>query len=112
MVLAVGETDKYLNLVTKQGLYEIPNTEQKDLGQDRFVLQQFTGLTDKNGKEIYEGDIMTGRPNPIEVRYEPPEFRFIYKHVDSKFCDYWHVGWADFEGEIIGNIFQNPELLK
>jgi len=77
-----------------------------------LTLQQFTGLKDKNGKEIYEGDIMTGRNTPIVVGYNPPEFTFVYKNIDGGFCSNYYVGWADFEGEIIGNIMENPEILN
>lgn len=72
---------------------------------------QFTGLLDVNGKEIYEGDLMTGRNTPIVVEYEAPEFRFAYKNLDGGFCDRYIVGWADFSGEIIGNVYENPGLV-
>ena len=72
------------------------------------VVMQFTGLTDKNGKEIYEGDILkheTGGLSSIE--YEAPHF--ILRHHPE--------GGSDFPApknffEVIGNIYENPELLK
>ncbi|ATA76718.1 YopX family protein [Capnocytophaga canimorsus] len=77
---------------------------------------QFTGLYDKNGKEIYEGDILA----PIS------KVSFYYVGFESgMFCIYNNLGrWATMERgieiykelnidfEIIGNIYENPELLK
>lgn len=71
--------------------------------------EQFTGLYDKNSKEIYEGDILK---NP---RYE--ESYVVEYHGDG------YVGWGDDRRpgcylitdediEIIGNIHENPELIK
>lgn len=78
------------------------------------VFLQYTGLKDDDGIEIYEGDYLTGRKNPILVEYHAPEFRFTYRNPDK---DNWltHLvcGWGDISKvKVIGNIFQNPELAK
>ena len=66
---------------------------------DDFVLMQYTGLKDKNGKEIYEGDVLKGRYNGA------------VEWSTSSVC---YGGWTDFwkESEIIGNIYENPDLIK
>ena len=79
---------------------------------DKFIeLMQFTGLHDKNGKEIYEGDIIL---NPL---YEEP---YIVEYSENLAG---YVGWGDDRAcgcylitdediEVIGNVFENPELIK
>ncbi|MDP1570801.1 MAG: YopX family protein [Vicinamibacterales bacterium] len=71
------------------------------------VIQQFTGLHDKNGMKIYEGDV-------LRIFDENYEVKFVVN--DSKcFVDYGypniHNGPAPHWVEVIGNIYDNPELL-
>jgi hypothetical protein len=72
-----------------------------------FELMQYTGLKDKNGKEIYEGDI-DGSDEPMYVVFENGSFGLKYKDMPNYFdtCIDWN------RVEIIGNIYENPELLK
>lgn len=89
-------------------------------------LMQFTGLKDKNGKEIYEGDIVQFKNENMRtpelsgfVKYDPGRLCFCF--VNSRDED--NFGTSCFEDmdngicegeklEVIGNIHKNPELLK
>lgn len=76
------------------------------------TVGQYTGLTDKNGTEIYEGDIVKGKDN-AEKSIE------IFGYVDFTNGSFVVVGdvithyrWIDYEVEVIGNIHDTPELLE
>lgn len=83
-------------------------------GRDSFIethLMQFTGLKDKNGKEIYEGDIVSDGFEKAIITWFKDECQFLAfnKHELSGFNDPQVLGeWA----EVIGNIYENPELLN
>ncbi len=80
----------------------------------KFIPLQFTGLTDKNGKEIYEGDILKFMPSNVEN----PQFTIgvvHYSETDARYkVDYWSFGTDVYFSnmEIIGNIYENPNLLE
>lgn len=77
------------------------------------TVGQFTGLFDKNGKEIYEGDIIKGFDIIIEVWYSEDRACFIaeMKEPQNDMVDI--LGGYDTQRmEIIGNIYDNPDLIK
>lgn len=75
-------------------------------------IMQYTGLKDKNGVEIYEGDILSKDGRHYPVVYTCNEFSI----QDYDNGDYYHGednAYHDWESfEVIGNIYENPELIK
>lgn len=104
--------------------------QQKDRKPEDLILMQFTGLLDKNGKEIYDGDILvqyvlsapvgTTIENNDEIEYlVPPKPDYLIGKCEFRDASFYFI--FDNEGEeigtiidsdmeIIGNIYQNPEL--
>lgn len=77
------------------------------LDSDRFEIMQFAGFKDSKGKEIYEGDIMQNASMIGEVVWHDERGAWIFadtKRYNQALCDNMLFG------EVIGNIFENPEL--
>lgn len=96
----IGETTLF-DLLNQHRLEELNDIE----------IQQFTGLQDENGKDIYEGDILKWPKGWMydemngKVEWIVNGFSFANKKVN------WCLG-RKVEGDIIGNIFENPDLLS
>ena len=77
---------------------------------DNFTLLQYTGLKDKNGKEIYEGDIFRDNDTYLwEVFFE--DGMFCAKGGEYDLVEAL-IEFIPEHCEIIGNIYENPELLE
>ena len=83
-------------------------------GDDKPVLMQFTGLLDRTGKEVYEGYIVKWYVNDVTrigvVEYIPDRGCYDLKNLNDEYhvCNDWFRGTY----EVIGNIYENPELLR
>ena len=98
---------------------------------ERFELMQYTGLKDKNGMEVYEGDIFKSRFNRtfqvvysdgVDIGCGGGEYGFWVagfipaflsgKIDDDGECELGYDSMVTGEAEVIGNIYENPELLE
>jgi len=113
------------NIIDKR--FTLEQIEEIDFGHyitfdlHRFALvskRQFTGLKDKNDKEIYEGDIITnyGITNEMKAR----KYQIVFTDERARFSAYdlssrWGTSISSYDMrqcEVIGNVYENPELLN
>jgi len=102
--------------ICEKGLYIIPESVSRN-----HTIQQYTRMKDKNGKEIYEGDIIK-YPYYETVGYHFKYFQVVWDDffkawalADDSGQPLSYTGWKFYNcdmGEVWGNIFENPELLK
>jgi len=103
-----------IDYVTKKVTYIVERTGHLlNIRHDKFndvELMQYTGLKDKNGKEIYEGDIVTLHNSKYKVIFNSKEARFVLR--DDEFeMNIPFTNNNNERMEIIGNVYENPELL-
>ena len=82
---------------------------------DADTVGQYTGLTDKNGTKIFEGDIIdflyrsdSDSYGVVHYDADETEFGFVYNSIFERLGRYYRSE----DIEVIGNIYDNPELLK
>ncbi len=94
-------------------LWAIPRAEGGILKKDDCILMQYTGLKDKNGKEIYEGDVLEWEDRRV-IDSRVIEFSDGGFWLVGKTNEPWRERFMPSEPtrEIIGNIYENPELIK
>ena len=104
-------------ITLEKGIWNFEPNDRDFIGmsipfQPSFVLMQYTGLHDKNGKEIYEGDILKVYYKGMsEVGYVEYDNDYCeYKIIINTDKDYFSL-WKSIDLEKIGNIYDNPELL-
>lgn len=97
-------------------IYQQGDTErctEMSVGFDEIKLMQSTGLKDKNGKEIFKGDIVDYKGRKALVSWHGSYASFIYRFVDElqkRNAEWNPLYLAYMRCEVIGNIYENPEL--
>lgn len=104
------ESNLWLNICIPSGELICGDTGS-DEGQDAdftFEISQFTGLKDKNGKEIYVGDIVKNGYSGLFL-IESCAGGFQCKYLDN--LGIWQIAVLNSQCEIVGNKWENPNLL-
>ena len=97
------------------GLNDAIMNDYITVSPDEIELMQSTGLKDKNGKEIFEGDIVDYKGREAVVKWHGSYASFIYRFVDGlqeRVSEWDPLFLACYNFEVIGNIYENPEFLE
>ena len=93
------------------GLWNNEETHIEGEDQAGVELMQYTGLKDRSGVEIYEGDILRDQENDALWVASFSDRGFFCAHSPNDSLD-WVILLDDYTFQVVGNIHENPDLLK
>ena len=104
-----------INYVSKKVTYLLERVGHllsiRDAKFNDVELMQYTGLKDKNNKEIYEGDIIFLHGSKYKVIFKTEGARFVLRNDEFE-LEITFINNNNERMEIIGNIYENPELME
>lgn len=85
--------------------------DMDNIPPNMFAIMHYTGLKDKNGKEVFEEDIITHEVNNMIGVVTWGTYGFVIENLDRTeiIAD---LSEYDYDPVVIGNVYENPELLK
>ncbi len=102
----VNATSVYIEANHGDVVHALPSGA-KHVGCDHVEVSQFTGLTDKNGKEIYEGDVV----NVFDSGHDET-LRLQVEFVDGRYSPFGAGLVQSEDVVVVGNIYENPKLIE
>lgn len=104
----------YVNQFRAHEIYCLDDSDYETRHVNPSTVGQYTGLTDKNGKKIFEGDVvvvpLSGKPAKGIVEYFKTDICGFAVITQPQYSNY--VLQKNYAYEVIGNIYDNPELLE
>lgn len=101
---------------TMNGMAEIYRNRNQEIElhprDENIILMQSTGLLDKNGQEIFEGDILYSELYPVYGVVEYRTNQGMWVNCIKGYGYFEYLGNVASSREIVGNVYQNPELLE
>ena len=94
------------------GSTSVPLKFEDERNGEDVILMQSTGLRDKNGKEIFEGDVLTSQNYPAKGVVEFRTDSGMWVNCLKEYGYFEYLGNVASSRKIIGNIYENPELLE